>query len=118
MTAQRDRLMVRLAGARGGAVTKSGLHPTPVGSFVAVALVGFALGMVAITWWSRRRVRVSIVSRTRRPSSSRTAGSQSGDELFQPDTRTDVTGASRSWAVNQVVPPSADPNTSPDVAPK
>ena len=40
--------------------------------------------------------------------------------ILGPDqaTRTEFTGASRSWAVNHEAPASAEPNTSPDVAPK
>ena len=33
-------------------------------------------------------------------------------------TRTEFTGASRSWTVNHELPASPEPNTSPDVAPK
>jgi len=33
-------------------------------------------------------------------------------------TRTELTGARRSWAVNHEAPASAEPNTSPEVAPK
>jgi hypothetical protein len=49
---------------------------------------------------------------------SDTALTSEADLVRAYATRTDVTGASRSAAPNQVFPPSPDPNTSPDVAPK
>jgi hypothetical protein len=50
---------------------------------------------------------------------SDTPGRSFGSEPWMPQaTRTEFTGASRSWAVNHEAPASPEPNTSPDVAPK
>jgi hypothetical protein len=52
------------------------------------------------------------------PPMMRTASDTTLADGSRQATRTELTGASRSRTVNQDAPPSPDPNTSPDVAPK